>query len=443
MSRVIDKLILVALCAFVAVQLPFSPGTIATALLAIAVTALAELTGAPTGVRVAAIVAFVVLGLVWAPAVAFLPLISYDCLRTAQIGTRGRSRMGASAWQWLLGLCWLAPLAVSVAALPGQIVALAFLLCPLAGLMAWHDQRFSVLQNRYRAGRDELSARTHALVESNRNLEERQSLELRVATLAERGRIAREIHDNVGHLLTRSVLQVEALQVVHADQAPLVASLGEVASTLHQAYETVRHSVHGLHDEAFELSIALDQLARETTATTALRVQVDDRMNEPPPPAISRALAAVGREAVSNTLRHSDATHSRIELTEFAGFYQMIVHDNGSGRPGDGVGTSQGGLKPRVAGVKGIGLETMSERVRSLGGVLRTSWDHGFRIFVSVPKPAPQPGDTTSEPVNEPQSSAPTDSANNRGKRRVIQRTNRPGEQLLHPSPTAMRDDNE
>ncbi len=60
------------------------------------------------------------------------------------------------------------------------------------------------------------------------------------AVLAERARIAREIHDNVGHLLTRSVLQMEALAVTHEDDPALAKELAAVGATLHEALGTVR-----------------------------------------------------------------------------------------------------------------------------------------------------------------------------------------------------------
>ena len=63
--------------------------------------------------------------------------------------------------------------------------------------------------------RDDLQERTLLLEAKNRDLLERQDYEVQVATLAERARIAREIHDNVGRQLTRAKLQTDALAIVH------------------------------------------------------------------------------------------------------------------------------------------------------------------------------------------------------------------------------------
>ena len=96
----------------------------------------------------------------------------------------------------------------------------------------------------------------------------------------ERGRIAREIHDNVGHLLTRSIMQVEALQVVHRDDERVRSELAQVGATLHEAMSTVRASVHDLHDDAFDLET---QLREAADAFTTLAVDIDYRASDVPP----------------------------------------------------------------------------------------------------------------------------------------------------------------
>ena len=79
--------------------------------------------------------------------------------------------------------------------------------------------------------RDAVQEDRLALAERTRDLAERQDLEVSCAVLAERARIAREIHDNVGHLLTRSVLQMEALAVTHEDDPALAKELAAPPST--------------------------------------------------------------------------------------------------------------------------------------------------------------------------------------------------------------------
>ena len=82
--------------------------------------------------------------------------------------------------------------------------------------------------------RDDLAAARLALAEKNRELLDAQDYEVRLATLSERARIARDIHDNVGHLLTRAVVQAEAYRVVHVGE-PAEKDLAAVALTVREA----------------------------------------------------------------------------------------------------------------------------------------------------------------------------------------------------------------
>jgi len=84
-------------------------------------------------------------------------------------------------------------------------------------------------------------------------------------------------------------------------------------------------------------------------------------------------LLAIVREALTNTMKHSDATLVTVSLTESARQYHMIVTDNG--KPKD----------TRPAETTGIGLVTMEDRVRGQGGTIHISTSDGFRIFVSLP----------------------------------------------------------
>lgn len=184
---------------------------------------------------------------------------------------------------WLVRLSWIMPLA---AALRTQDVLLvpAAVLCAAACLMAWRTKRAGEERERYRALRDEQQEASLSLANKNRELMAAQDYEVRLATLSERSRIAREIHDNVGHLLTRSVLQVEALQVVHADDECVRGGLASVGATLHEAMDTVRKSVHDLHDDAFDLRARLEGVIGRLRAWTTCASCTTSRMCRFPSP---------------------------------------------------------------------------------------------------------------------------------------------------------------
>ena len=385
MERALDKLVLLVLTAFTATLLPFSVTTIMGALLAISVVALFDVDSVPGIARAVLVFAYLVAGLFVREFLIFLPVVSYDCFRLDSLLSQPDGELKV-----LYRIIWVVPLAFGLLSLPPTIIVLLALLCVLACLRAWQSERIAATLLSYRLRRDELSALSQALELKNHDLEERQTLELSLATLAERSRIAREIHDNVGHLLTRSVLQVEALQVQHDADQQLTEQLVGITDTLREAYSSVRQSVHSLHEEAFDLHLQLQVLAKETEQLwqnqpelqadllgSALSVQLTYELTtDPPPQSFSYTVLAIVREALANTMKHSNATTVQISLMEFPGFYQLIVHDNGSLEPSE----------QSLHNTRGIGLVNMQERTRSLGGVLNTSWDHGFKVFASFPK---------------------------------------------------------
>ncbi|MCL2136395.1 MAG: histidine kinase [Coriobacteriia bacterium] len=395
MERVLDKAVLFALSAFLAASLPFTIQTIIAVLLAISASALFDVDTIPRRLRVLTTLAYIFIGFFIPPAAIFLPLVCYDCFRIAALlPSKQTARLAQASGGFspylvsALRFAWVFPLGFCLLTMPVQTVLLIGLLCVLACLRAWQSESLAKTLDDYRDRRDELAASARSLEVRNRDLEDRQTLELQLATLAERSRIAREIHDNVGHLLTRSVLQVEAMQVQHASDTGIVDQLSEVGSTLKEAYESVRSSVHELHEEAFDLHLQLQALAQQTeqvqrspsafAAGEAPPLQV--RLNyelqtDPPPQAFSYSVLAIVREALANTIKHSDATLLEISLREFPGFYQLTAYDNGTLAPP--VDFKAGG---------GIGLANMEERARALGGVLNARYDHGFKVFASIPK---------------------------------------------------------
>ena len=107
--------------------------------------------------------------------------------------------------------------------------------------------------------RDDSTEKNLLLEEKNRMLAEKQDYEIYAATLKERNRIAREIHDNVGHLLSRSILITGAAKAINASDA-LSPVLDDLDHSLNQAMTSIRTSVHDLHDESLNLKEAAESL---------------------------------------------------------------------------------------------------------------------------------------------------------------------------------------
>ncbi len=246
--------------------------------------------------------------------------------------------------------------------------------CMIAGVVQYQTGRYGMLDEKYRRTRDDSVEKNLLLREKNQSLLEKQDYEIYTATLRERNRIAREIHDNVGHMLSRSILMVGAMKAVHGEGS-LKEPLCRLEDTLSAAMTSVRESVHDLHDEAINLKEVLESLTGEYTFCQA-RLVYD--MGYEVPREIRYGFIAIVKEALNNVMKHSNATWVQVVAREHPGMYQLVIEDNGTsgiGRKHDGYGG-------------GIGIRNMKERVDTFGGNLEIQTQKGWRIHITVPKKA-------------------------------------------------------
>lgn len=245
------------------------------------------------------------------------------------------------------------------------------------------SRRVENLVQRVRKIRDDEEERNILLAEKNRSLLEKQDNEVYVATLKERNRIAREIHDNVGHVLTRTILQMGALMTIYKGQ-PLYGQLASVKENLDEAMHKVRDSVHDLHDESVDLRQSVTEIAEGLKPEYACHLEYDitGRIEKQ----YKYAIIGIIREAVSNILKHSENSDVDIILREHPGMYQMVVHDYSTGA--DVKMRKQNGTDwfEALSKTGGIGMQNIWDRVQGLNGHVSVSRDNGFRIFVSLPK---------------------------------------------------------
>ena len=314
---------------------------------------------------------YLLLGTLATASVAGAPLAVHDLARIAVLGAR-RQRVVAA-----IGC---APFLVVVAGrVPGTpVLALVPVICALAALLALRTTEEETTRARLHAMRDDLREKVLALQDANSRLLRAQDHELRAAALSERTRIAREIHDGVGHVLTRLLLRVKALQVTHRDEPGVVADLATLDSDLGEALDSMRRSVHALSEEGEELATSLNLLGSRCGIA---KVDVDCSTQTEPPPAVAHCVVAVVREALTNAARHGRAASARVAVTDYPAFWQVTVDNDGIVPPGD---------EPLVdgGGNAGLGLRSMTERVEALGGRVRITPRPRFTVFATIPKDA-------------------------------------------------------
>ena len=241
--------------------------------------------------------------------------------------------------------------------------------CGLSILLTERTNRIETLKRDMISMRDTSTELNLVLREKNKDLMEKQDYEIYLATLKERNRIAREIHDNVGHMLSRSILQIGALKTLHKEE-PLCGQLTSINDTLNQAMNSIRESVHDLHDDSIDLRQAVLEATKEMREN--YKVQLDYDMSKSVPRNVKYCFIAIIKEAMSNVVKHSNADTVGIILREHPGFYQLLIEDNGT-------------KKVHSTG-EGIGLSNMRERVEALNGTIRIQNENGFKLFITIKK---------------------------------------------------------
>ena len=217
--------------------------------------------------------------------------------------------------------------------------------------------------------RDQIAGKNMLLSQQNTRLVQAQDNEINLATMRERNRIAREIHDNVGHMLTRALLQSGALIIINKDEN-MKEPLEGLKATLDTAMTSMRESVHTLHDDSVDLKKLVDDCV--SAAQERFTVNYDYDLGANIPGKVRLCIAGVVKEGLSNAAKHSSGDRIDLILREHPGFYQLVIHDNGS---------------PGTIRENGIGLKNMRERAADAGGQISFSASsEGFRIFMSIPK---------------------------------------------------------
>ena len=179
------------------------------------------------------------------------------------------------------------------------------------------------------------------------------------ATLQERNRIAREIHDSVGHSLTAQSIQLENTSLFLAENPEKAAYHLQQARQLGKdALKNVRQSVATLRNHPLKnrsLTIAIEQLIEEFKRNSNIAIASKIDLSTSPPIEVTTALYRIVQEAVTNISKHSNATQVHLTLAEKNNRIYLHIQDNGQG------------FNP-TENTTGFGLQGMRERTEALDG---------------------------------------------------------------------------
>lgn len=221
-----------------------------------------------------------------------------------------------------------------------------------------------------------------AEAELRRALEQERQLNQRIeelATLEERNRIAREIHDSLGHLLVGLNIQMEtALALWQENPERALTFLTKAKQLGSDALQATRHSVADLRFDPMagrSLSEGITALAAEFYQTTGIQPSCALELQQSPPHRVSSVLYRIVQEGMTNICKHAQATAVTIQLQSGASGLSLVVQDNGRGFD-------------LAANRAGFGLQGMQERITALDGDLTINSAPGAGCCISVTIPA-------------------------------------------------------
>ncbi|MBO4509841.1 MAG: hypothetical protein J5718_00690 [Lachnospiraceae bacterium] len=306
--------------------------------------------------------------------IIFIPVISYEAFLDRQI---------------IVGIMLAAGFVISSLKMVLSARLMLGAVIGLAVFLAYRTEKMGKLLVENRKIRDEGEINKENLRKQNKNLLEEQDKSISAAQLSERNRIAREIHDNVGHMLSRSILQVGAMMVVNKDEK-MKQELMSLRETLDTAMNNIRNSVHDLRDEAIDLKTALEEIAEPLKSDFNVTFEFDAEVGEISKE-IKYATINIVKESVSNIIKYSKNENVDIRFYEHPSMYQIIVHDYAVNH-GDGSVIDKTKVNRRTVPVidpvsgEGMGLENIRTRAEKLGGNATFTNENGFRVFVRIPK---------------------------------------------------------
>jgi two-component system, NarL family, sensor histidine kinase DesK len=202
---------------------------------------------------------------------------------------------------------------------------------------------------------------------ANRKLLRAQEEIEHLAKVAERERIARDLHDVLGHTLSVIALKSElAGKLMERDPQRAGKEIGEVEQISRQALADVRDAIRGYRAKGLAAELAQ---AKTTLETAGLTVQCDAATTVQLPAIQESVLSLAVREGVTNVVRHAQAKSCRLRLEQQNGSCRLEIQD-------DGLGCSGG---------EGNGLRGMRERVEMLGGTLTRENKAGTKLTITLP----------------------------------------------------------
>ncbi len=239
---------------------------------------------------------------------------------------------------------------------------LAYLTGFLEAKSSYYKEKLSESEDAFKLDIKESElAKSKLLSEKNKDVE--------IAILSERNRIAKEIHDSVGHTIAGSIMQAEALKAI-ADES-LSDEIEAIQANLKSGMADIRSSLHDLHDSSIDLELSLKELLENQSKLSGkLRYKINHDLKYE----AKYSIISIAKEAIANTLKHSDASEIELSLIELKEHISLSIKDNGTAK----IKTDK--LET------GLGMTSFKEFAKSHSGRFSADFEDGAKLMFLLEK---------------------------------------------------------
>jgi two-component system sensor histidine kinase DesK len=302
------------------------------------------------------------------------PLLAVANLALTGCATALFVHQGGTAWFALFYYASSSAAVIAPAVRATRLMLVAGAAGTLAGTLSFDDPAAAAVQGISIAVIGLIVQSSFQIRRANAQLFTARNRLAELAVAEERDRIARDLHDTLGHSLSLIAVKSELAARLLPDQPQRArAEVADIERTARDALAAVRETVSGYHRPSLT-----DELAGARSAFSAAGIAAEV---EPPPaslpPLVDTLLAWTVREAVTNVLRHSGAQRASVRFARSDQEATVEVTDDGSG-PLPASADASG---------NGSGIAGLRDRVATAGGSLQAGAapGHGFRLCVTVP----------------------------------------------------------
>ena len=232
-------------------------------------------------------------------------------------------------------------------------------------LRSSYDKRFRIKSHLIQ---DDLEHERLILLQRQQFSQEETLKQMEVATLKERNRISHALHDQIGHTLSASIMQLEALQII-TNEPVVEKKLEQVSGILQSGMNEIRSTIHNLYDDSFLLSQKMDEILHPLEKKAQVNYQ--NTISDEIPIGLKYDILTICKEMITNFMKYSNGNQLQLFLLEQNNYYTIQYKDNGN---------KTHNITP------GMGLTMMKELVEKHKGVMTLQTTNGYDIFIRIPK---------------------------------------------------------